>query len=319
VTSFAIHPADAPIPEAAQNAAIALGNFDGVHLGHQAVLAAARVAAATRGAALAAAVFEPHPRQVLRPATPPFRIQNDAQRARALAAQGVRHLFEIRFDASLANLTDLEFAERLLKQRLHAAHVTVGFDFKYGHGRTGDVATLRAQGAALGFGVSVVDAVDEIGAAEKISSSAIRSAIVDGRMDDSARMLGRPWAIEGVVEKGFQRGRGIGFPTANVALGGYLQPKLGVYAVRVDLGDGVLRPGVASVGVNPTVGALPAPILESYIFDFDGDLYGKTIETQLIAYLRPQAKSDIMDAMTAQIKRDADEARALLASPLARA
>jgi len=292
----------------ARGAAIALGNFDGVHVGHQAVIASARAAAAVKSAPLGVAVFEPHPRHVFQPDAPPFRLQTNEQRSRALAALGVAHLYEIGFDHALSQLSDEEFAQRVLVERLGVVHVSVGVDFRFGRGRMGDAESLKRLGAALGFRV---DAVSPVGDGAKISSSTIRDAVAAGAMDLAATLLGRPWAIEGTVQRGFQRGRGFGFATANIALAEYVQPRLGIYAVRVAI-DARLFDGVASVGVNPTVGALPAPLLEAHIFDFDADLYGKTIEVELIAFLRDEAKFETAEILARQIAEDAMAARALL-------
>jgi riboflavin kinase/FMN adenylyltransferase len=299
------------IPEDARGAAIALGNFDGVHLGHQAVIASAREVAWERSVALGAAVFEPHPRRFFKPDLPPFRLQSRRQRARALAELEVQEVFEIGFDAALAQSSDREFAERVLRDLLGVAHVSVGADFRFGKGRVGDAASLAKLGQDYGFSVDAVSPVTS--GEEKVSSSAIRNAIAGGRMDEAWRLLGRPWAIEGEVLRGFRRGAGFGFPTANVALGDYARPRLGIYAARVDLGDGVLLPGVASVGVNPTVGALPEPVLETHLFDFSGDLYGKGIEVELIAFLREEAKFDDVEALKKQMTQDVIDARRALA------
>ncbi|MBY0564760.1 MAG: bifunctional riboflavin kinase/FAD synthetase [Hyphomonadaceae bacterium] len=303
----------ATIPTDARGAAIALGNFDGVHLGHQAVLASARRVAEASGAVLGAAVFEPHPRRFFHPDAPPFRLQTTRQRARALSERGVKEVFEIGFDAALANADDRTFVERVLRGLLGVSHVSIGADFRFGRGRMGDAASLRALGAAFGFSV---DAVAPVGGAQKISSTGVREAIARGDMSAAAAMLGRPWAIEGDVLKGFARGRDFGFPTANLSLGDYVRPRLGIYAVRVDLGDGVLLPGVASVGVNPTVGALPEPVLEAHLFDFSGDLYGKIIEVEMATFLRDEARFADVDALKAQMKQDAIDARAALARSL---
>lgn len=302
------HAADQEIAANSRGAAIALGNFDGVHLGHQAVIASARRAAAASGAPLGVAVFEPHPRRVFQPDAPSFRLQTNDQRARALAALGVAQLYEIGFDRALSQLSDEEFAHRILAERLGVVHVSVGADFRFGRGRMGDAASLARFGAALGFSV---DAVAPVGNGAKISSSAIRTALSEGAVDQAAALLGRFWAIEGIVQRGFQRGREFGFATANVALGDYVPPRLGVYAVRVAI-EGRLFDGVASVGVNPTVGTLPAPLLEAHIFDFDADIYGKSIEVELIAFLRDEAKFETAEILARQIAEDAGAARALL-------
>jgi riboflavin kinase/FMN adenylyltransferase len=299
------------VPDDARGAAIALGNFDGVHSGHQAVIASARAVADERGAALGAAVFEPHPRRYFQPDAPPFRLQSNAQRARALAASGVAEVFEIGFDAAMAASSDRQFAEKLLKEALGAAHVSVGEGFRFGHKRMGDVASLTQLGTELGFSVEAVAPVTDRSGA-RISSTSIREAIGAGDMARARTMLSRPFAIEGVVARGFQRGRDFGFPTANLGLGDYVRPRLGVYAVRVDLGDRVLLPGAASVGVNPSVGALPAPVLEAHLFDFTGDLYDKPIEVELIAFLREETKFDDVNAMRRQMTQDVIAARRAL-------
>jgi len=297
------------VPEDARGASIALGNFDGVHRGHQAVIGAAREAAHDLGTALGVAVFEPHPRRFFQPDAPPFRLQTPGQRTRALAEAGVEEVFEIGFDVSLAQSSDRDFAEKLLRDCIGAAHVAVGADFRFGRGRMGDVESLKRLGAELGFGVT---AVAPVGGAEKISSSRVRAIIAKGDMEAAADLLGRPWAIEGEVRRGFQRGAGLGFPTANIALADYTRPRLGVYAVRVDLGDGVLLPGVANIGVNPTVGALPEPLLETHLLDFSGDLYGQTIEVELIQFLREEAKFETLNALKTQMHQDVINARRAL-------
>ena len=307
-----IHPPDAAIANDAKGAAIALGNFDGVHRGHQAVIASAREAAGRLGAPLSVAVFRPHPRRFFQPDAPPFRLQSANQRARALAALDVDHLYEIGFDRARAQSSDAAFAANVLRGGFGARHVSVGADFRFGRGRMGDVESLTRLGAANGFSVTAVAPVGDA-AGERVSSSAIRAALSRGDVAGAGRLLGRPWAIEGEVARGFARGRDLGFPTANIPLGDYQQPRLGIYAVRVDLGDGVQRPGVASIGVNPTTGALPLPLLETHLFDFDSDLYGRVIETALIAFLRPEEKFETIDVMRRQMDRDAEAARALLA------
>jgi riboflavin kinase/FMN adenylyltransferase len=258
-------------------------------------------------------VFEPHPRELFRPDDPPFRLQSPGQRARALAALGVQTVFEIRFDRALAALSDEDFARVILRDRLGVAHVAIGFDFTFGRDRMGDAASLARHGAKFGFSVAVVDAVADA-AGPKISSSAIRDAIGAGRMEDAAALLGRPWAIEGLVGPGFARGRTIGFPTANLGLGAYVRPRFGAYAVIAELENGVRRPGVANCGIKPTVGGDREPLLETNVFDFDGDLYGRRIEVELLHFLRPEQKFESIDALKAQILSDAELARRLLGS-----
>jgi len=297
------------VPDDARGAAIALGNFDGVHRGHQAVIAAAREAADALAAPLGVAVFEPHPRRYFQPDAPPFRLQTPRQRAHALAEIGVQEVFEIGFDAGLAQSSDREFAERVLKDLLGARHVAIGADFRFGRGRMGDAASLARFGAEFGFAVT---AVAPVGGEAKVSSSRVRESIIAGDMSVAADLLGRPWAIEGEVQRGFGRGAGFGFATANLTLNDYVRPRLGVYAVRVDLGDGVLLPGVASIGVNPTVGALPEPVLETHLLDFSGDLYGRTIEVELIQFLRNEARFDSIASLKAQMTQDVIDARRAL-------
>lgn len=298
------------IPGEMRGACLALGNFDGVHRGHQVVIATARARAEALSAPLAVAVFEPHPRRFFQPDAPPYRLQSANQRARALAALGANAVFEIAFDGNLSGKTDLEFARDIIAHRLGARHVSIGADFRFGRGRMGDAESLRHAGEGLGFTVDAHEDVRIAGA--RVSSTAIRAHIALGEVDKAANLLTRPWAIEGIVQKGFQRGREIGVPTANVSLGDYTRPKLGIYAVRAEIGDMRLHPGVASIGLNPTVGALQAPLLETHLFDFGGDLYERTIEVQLIAYLRPEAKFEDMQAMARQIEADIARARALL-------
>ncbi len=296
------------LPDDARGASIALGNFDGVHLGHQAVIAAARVGA--EGKRVAAAVFEPHPRRFFQLDAPPFRLQTSGQRARALGDAGVDLLIEIAFDAVLSQMTDEAFAKEILVDRLGAARVAIGFDFRFGRGRMGDAAALKRHGEAFGFEVEVVDAVDDGHDPDKVSSTSIRSALQTGDMDQAERLLGRPWAIEGEVITGMQRARGIGFPTANVALGDYLRPLFGVYATATNVGDGVWRPGVSNCGVKPTVGGVAEPLLETHVFDFSADLYGRTVETRLMHFLRAEKKFESFEALTTQIAEDGKAARA---------
>lgn len=300
---------DEPPP---RGAAVALGNMDGVHIGHQAVIGMAARAGARLRAPLAAAIFEPHPRRLFQPDAPPFRLQSPAQRTRALQACGVEIIYQIAFDRALAALTDTAFCETILSERMGAAHVVVGEDFRFGRNRMGGAETLVREGERLGFSAEIADAVDDDHTPGKVSSSAIRAALVDGDPQVAARLLGRPWAIEGVVGPGAQRGRTIGVPTANVALGDYLRPRFGVYAATCDVGDGIARPAVVNIGVKPTVGGAAEPLLEAHLFDFSSDLYGKRIETALHAFIRPERKFESFEALMAQIKTDAEAARLLL-------
>ena len=305
------HPPHENLSADARGAAIALGNFDGVHRGHQAVIASARAAADRLGAPLGVAVFDPHPRRLFQPDAPPFRLQTPDQRARALAGLGVSHLYKIGFDRALSQRSDREFAEQILAGELGVRHVSIGADFRFGRGRMGDALSLRRLGKELGFGVSAVEPIG--GGESKYSSSAIRAALLAGDVAEAAAALGRPWAIEGVVQRGFARGRAFGFATANVPLGEYVRPRLGIYAVRVTIGDARFG-GVASIGVNPSVGALPEPLLETHIFNFDADLYGQRIEVELIAFLREEKHFEDLELLKREMAEDSAKARAVLAS-----
>ncbi len=297
-------------PAPARDVVVALGNFDGVHVGHRALLQAASAVGERSELGFVAAVFEPHPRRFFNPEAPPFRLQNSAQRARTLRALGAEDVIAISFDAALAALSGSAFAEQVLVNQLKAAHVCVGADFRFGEKRKSDAAELARLGNELGFGVTAIAPLEADGA--KFSSSTIRTAIIAGDVALAAKMLARPWAIEGEVAHGFARGRGFGFPTANLALGDYVRPKLGIYAVRV-LIEGHVHDGVASVGINPTVGGLPEPILEAHIFDFGRDIYRENIEVSFIAHLRDEAKFADVEALKAQMTVDCQQARAKLA------
>lgn len=293
-----------------RGASVALGNFDGVHRGHQQVIALAAKAAKAHGAPLGVISFEPHPRRIFQPEAPAFRLMRPAQQARALQSLGVDLFYILPFDEEMKALSDQEFADQVLHQGLGVQHVSVGFDISFGRGRTGSPATMKAYGEAFGFGVSVAEAVaDDSG--DKYSSTGVRDALRDGRPGDAAAILGRPFAIEGPVQRGRQLGRELGFPTANVLVADYVQPRFGVYATRTRLPDGREVPGVANIGVNPTVGEVP-PLLEVWLFDFDEDIYDQTIETDLITFLRPEAKFDSLQEMVDQVMRDAAQARQIL-------
>jgi riboflavin kinase/FMN adenylyltransferase len=298
-----------------RGAALAFGNFDGVHKGHQQVIAAAAQVARDLGAPFAVSSFEPHPRRWFQPDAEPFRLMTLDQQARALDALGVDRFHVLPFDAEMANLTDEAFARQVLAEGLGIRHIAVGFDVTFGKGRTGDPATLARYGERFGFTVSVTDQIGD-GATDKYSSTAVRDALQAGDPRRAAQILGRPFAIEGVVERGQQLGRTLGFPTANVAMGDYLVPRLGVYATRTRLPDGRILAGVANLGRNPTTG-LVATRLEVFLFDFDEDIYGQLIETQLVEFLRPELTFDGLDPLVVQMNKDAATARSLLAAPSA--
>lgn len=293
-----------------RGASVAMGNFDGVHLGHQAVIDQAR----GHGAPLGIVTFEPHPRQFFAPDAPPFRLMNAEARTHRLEKLGVEALYELPFTADLAGMEAEAFVTDVLVAGLGVAHVTVGADFCFGKGRKGNVGTLRRMGAALGFGVTIAELVAMDG--KEISSTAIRAALTEGRPRDAHRMLGHWHRIEGEVLHGEKRGRELGFPTANMGLGGLHLPRLGVYAVKVDVLTGPHQGsynGAASLGVRPMFGE-NTPNLETFLFDFSGDLYGEHLSVALVDYLRPELVFDGLDALITQMNADCDRARGILAA-----
>ncbi|HET6971145.1 MAG TPA: bifunctional riboflavin kinase/FAD synthetase [Phenylobacterium sp.] len=299
------------LPAGDRGAAVAMGSFDGVHLGHQRVISLAAKAAEDLGAPLGVITFDPHPRVYFRPDEPAFRLMKTDQQARALEKLNVDMLYVLPLTAELAEMTDREFAAKVLHDGLGARHVAVGFDNSFGKGRTGTPDTMRAYGREMGFEVSVAEALGD-GGGEKFSSSAVRAALREGKPEIAAEILGRPFAIEGPVQRGRQLGRKLGFPTANVDLADYVTPRFGVYATRTRLSDGRQFSGVANIGVNPTVQGVTRPLLEVWLFDFDEDIYDRIIETDLITFLRPEEKFAGLEAMTAQVMKDAAQARAIL-------
>lgn len=299
------------LPPAARGATVALGNFDGIHLGHARVIRAAH--GARPEAPLAVLTFEPHPRELFRPDDPPFRLTLSAERAAILAGLGVDLLFELPFDRAFSLMPAETFIDTVLHAGLGARHLAAGPDFAFGHRKGGDAALLAARAEALGIGLSVVTPLAD--AAGPISSSRIRRALQDGYPERATASLGRIWAIRGEVLHGEKRGRTIGFPTANLALGRHLEPARGVYAVRVTLPDGEIRPGVANIGRRPTVNAGPESRLEVHLFDFADELYGAELSVALHGFLRGERKFDGLDALRAQIAADAAEARRILDLP----
>lgn len=289
---------------------VALGNFDGFHLGHQAVVGQAVARARAEGRPALVATFDPHPVRHFRPDTPPFRLTTLDQRERLFAAAGVDAMVVFAFDAALAALSAEAFAERLAA-RLQVAGVVTGEDFTFGQGKRGDVAMMAALGTAHGFAAETVGAVTLDG--ETVSSSRIRELLRAGDPRGAARLLTRPFAIQGTVQHGDKLGRTIGYPTANLDMGKYLRPAYGIYAVTARLPDGRQVQGAANLGIRPTFDP-PKELLEPYFFDFSGDLYGQTIEVALIDYIRPEAKFDSLDALTAQMEADCAEARARLSA-----
>jgi riboflavin kinase / FMN adenylyltransferase len=298
-----------------RGAVVAIGNFDGVHRGHEAVIAAAGHAARAAGAPHAVLTFEPHPRHVLRPADPPFRLTPFRAKSRRIEALGVDLLITLHFDLAFAARRAEDFIESVLVRNLAVRQVAVGHDFVFGHERRGTVAMLEERGAKLGFGVMIVPPVETPGGGV-YSSTQIREHLVQGRPREAAALLGRFWEIEGRVERGDERGRLLGFPTANLPLGDYLRPAAGVYVVRAGIEEGertLWRDGVANFGQRPTFGGSDLR-LEVHIFDFSGDLYGKHLRVALIEHLRSERKFADIGALKAQIAEDAARARAVLAA-----
>jgi riboflavin kinase/FMN adenylyltransferase len=302
------------IPVEARGAVVALGNYDGLHLGHQRVIGEALRLAGELDAPGGVLTFEPHPRGYFRPDQPAFRLTPFRIKLRQLEAMGVDYLYLFAFDRSMAGRSPESFIVEVLGQGLEPAHVVVGYDFVFGKGRSGNAAMLADLGRAAGFGVTSVAAVADP-AGVVYSSTKVRERLAAGDPAGAARLLGRPWEIEGRVEGGDRRGRLLGFPTANVALGEYLQPALGVYAVRAGIDEGRGTRwfgGVANLGRRPTVGGTRVQ-LEVHLFDFAGDLYGRHLRVALIDFIRAERKFDGLEALKAQIAADSAEAQARLA------
>ena len=303
------------VTEQDRGASAAIGNFDGVHLGHRSVIDIARHAGEKIGAPLGVVTFEPHPRQYFAPKAPAFRLMSREARAHRLEKLGVERLYELNFNAALSALTPEAFAKRVISDGLGLKHVVVGADFCFGNARAGTVEHLKEFGAALGFGVTVADLLEGDGI--QVSSTAIRTALSEGRPRDAATMLGHWHRIEGKVIGGDQRGRELVFPTANMSIDGLHPPKHGVYAVLADVLEGPHKGsylGAASIGVRPMFGE-NHPNLETYLFDFKGDLYGTPLSIGLVDYLRPELKFDSLEALIAQMDADCARARTILTAP----
>ncbi|QDY68443.1 bifunctional riboflavin kinase/FAD synthetase [Qingshengfaniella alkalisoli] len=292
------------------DASVAIGNFDGVHLGHRVVLDLAKA----HGRPWGALTFEPHPREFFAPGAPPFRLMNAEARHHRFDTLGADVLYELPFDSALASLTAAEFVRSVLVDGLALKHVVVGADFCFGKGRQGTVRDLQRLGAEHGLDVTTAELREIDGMDGPVSSTRIREALAQGRPRDAASMLGHWHRIEGEVLHGDKRGRGLGFPTANMSIDGLHPPRFGVYAVIADVLTGPHRGrhlGVASVGVRPMFGANAAN-LETHIFDFQGDLYGEHLSIALVEYLRPEQKFDSLDALSAQMRYDSRQAREIL-------
>ena len=307
--SFVVVRDDAPGVAAIKGAVAAIGNFDGVHRGHRVVIDAALMRARAIGAPAIAVTFEPHPRAVLRPGEPMFRLTDETAKLRLLAATGLSGALVLTFDRAFANLSAEDFIARILVGQLGIRGATIGFDFHFGHRRGGSPAFLAEQGERLGFPVETAPPLEDEG--RPVSSSSIRAALTEGRVVEAAELLGHLWFVSGTVIRGDQRGRDLGFPTANLALDPACGLKHGIYAVRVQAGDRI-HDGVASFGTRPTFDD-GAPLLEVNLFDFTGDLYGAAIDVAFIGWIRPELKFDAVDALVRRMHEDARLARAALA------
>ncbi len=296
-----------------RGAAAAIGNFDGVHLGHRSVIDLTQDAARRLHAPLGVMTFEPHPREFFAPAAAPFRLMSATAKAHRLEKLGVNILYQLSFNADLASLSAEAFAQHIIADKLGLRHVVIGSDFCFGKGRSGTAKMLEEFGAGMGFGVTIADLLRD--ADQTVSSTSIRTALSEGRPEDAARMLGHWHRIEGPVIHGEKRGRTLGYPTANMSIDGLHPPKYGVYAVLVDVLQGPFQgryQGVSSMGVRPMFGE-NRPNLETHLFDFAGDLYGSEISVALVSYLRSERKFDGVDALVSQMNSDSTEARARLA------
>lgn len=300
-----------PLPEHLRGGVIAIGNFDGVHRGHQAVLQRALDLAAERGLPALVLTFEPHPRTVFRPARPVFRLTPASLKARILEGMGFSAVIEYPFDRGFSEISAHDFIRTILLDWLHASEVVTGFDFHFGKGREGGPAFLMAAGEGNGFGVTLVDAFRDENASV-ISSSFIRSLLGDGAVAEAAGQLGYRYTVEAEVIDGKKLGRTLGYPTANMQLPPEVELRNGIYAVRFRRPDGSLFDGVASYGRRPTVDTDGAPLLETFLFDFSGDLYGEISAVSFFGHLRDELKFDGLDPLVVQMKRDEEEARALL-------
>jgi riboflavin kinase/FMN adenylyltransferase len=302
-------PGDRPVPDHLRGGVVALGNFDGFHIGHQAVVGRALARARADGRPALVATFDPHPARLFRPDAPHFLLTTIEQRLDLFAAFGMDGAIVLPFDRAMAAVSPEGFVADWLYDRIGASAVVTGHDFTFGKDRGGDVAALASLGRTYGIGAEALSPVEAEGGVA--SSTRIRDYLRAGDPRAAARLLTRPFAIRGAVQHGDKLGRTIGYPTANVAIGDYLRPAYGVYAVRGRLADGRPVDGAANLGIRPQFDP-PKELLEPTFFDFSGDLYGQTIEVELIEFLRPEAKFDSLDALVAQIDRDCAEARRVL-------
>jgi riboflavin kinase/FMN adenylyltransferase len=297
------------VPRSCTGGAIAIGNFDGVHRGHQAVLEAARTAGLALGAPVGAMMFEPHPRKFFQPDRPLFRLTSLPQKLAILRGLRLDFAAVVPFNAALSSMTAEEFVDLILVESFAVRHVAIGFDFFFGRGRDGNPAVLQELGARHGFDVSVIEPKGDAG--EIFSSTRIRELLAEGDVAGAADMLGRWWSVSGPVKSGAGRGTGLGFPTANIELAAEQALRHGIYAVRIHVGERAFS-GAAYLGTRPTFDAGP-PVLETFLFDFDGDLYGETIEVVFVAFIRADAKFRSPEALTAQMQLDCERAQQILA------
>lgn len=307
------------VPSPAPNArhVVTIGNFDGVHLGHQALLSELSTARARHDAPSCVITFEPHPREFFAPQSAPVRLSSLREKLEMLAAHGVDRVQVCRFNQAFASLSAAQFIERVLVTGLGTRWVMIGEDFRFGARRGGDLALLRQAGPAAGFTVHAIPEVarnDASGRPVRVSSSLLRELLLAGEVQRAATLLGRPWGIAGRVVRGDRLGRTLGFPTANLRMHGHRPPRKGIYAVRVAGLGPASRDGVASVGVRPTVTDSGEMRLEVFIFDFDADIYGAQIRVDFLARIRDEEKYSDLDQLTRQIERDAQDARRLLAT-----
>lgn len=292
-------------PGALHGAVVAIGNFDGVHRGHRAVIGAALSRAQTLGRKAAALTFSPHPRLFLRPQDTMFQLSNAHDRLRLLAATGLDGAIVMTFNAQLAATSAADFIEKILVGRFGIGGAAIGFDFHFGQNRAGSPAYLAEQGARFGFAVDIVPPLEDEG--RPVSSGAVRAALAEGKVVEAAELLGAPWFVSGQVLHGDKRGRELGFPTANLKLDPACGLKHGIYAVRVDI-SGQRHDGVASFGVRPMFPG-GAPLLEVFLFDFDGDLYDRSIDVAFIGWIRPEMKFASIETLKRHMMADASQAR----------
>jgi riboflavin kinase/FMN adenylyltransferase len=307
---FVVVRGEAPADHALDRAVVAIGNFDGVHRGHRAVIAAVLARAKALGRAAAALTFEPHPRSFFRPDEPLFRLTDERAKLRLLAATGLGGAIVLRFDAALAGLSAQDFVERILVARFAVAGVAIGPDFHFGLNRAGSPDYLAAQGAKLGFAVDVVPRFEDAG--RPVRSGPIRAALAAGRVAEANELLGYPWFVSAEVVHGDKRGRDLGYPTANLRLDPACGLKHGIYAVRVG-GGGRRYDGVASFGRRPMFDQ-GTVLLEAFLFDFSGDLYGEVIDVAFIDWIRPELKFDSVEDLIRRMNEDARLARAALSA-----